>query len=297
MEFYQLRYFARAAKYENISIAAQELHVTQPSISKAIKALEQELGVDLMKKNGKYCALTHEGRLLQAKALSILSAIEDIPREMKNGKTRQWIRLNALSAGLLIPELIRKFHEVRPDISFNVMEQREAIGWDVCIRSTLPEKFFNNSIKLMDEELLLACKKSSPLAKKGLVTLNDLRDEDFIELKAGGSIRLISDKKFKEMGFIPQVAFECENFYILKRMVKEGLGVAVWPQYSWREQIEGTGDLDEVCLKPIDIPDFCRSIYLIRQKDLKILPEIEEFIKFTTKYFSAVKELSIYSQM
>ena len=102
--------------------------------------------------------------------------------------------------------------------------------------------------------------------------------------------------KFKEMGFIPQVAFECENFYILKRMVKEGLGVAVWPEYSWREQLEGTDDLDEVCLKPIDIPNFCRSVYLIRPKDLKILPEVEEFIKFTTEYFSSVKELSIYSR-
>ena len=54
MELYQLRYFARAAKYENISMAAQELHVTQPSISKAIRALENELQTELMRKSGKY---------------------------------------------------------------------------------------------------------------------------------------------------------------------------------------------------------------------------------------------------
>ena len=62
MELYQLRYFARAAAYENISMAAQDLHVTQPSISKAVKALEKELQVELMRRNGKYCELTHEGR-------------------------------------------------------------------------------------------------------------------------------------------------------------------------------------------------------------------------------------------
>ena len=55
MELYQLRYFARAAAYENISMAAQDLHVTQPSISKAVKALEKELQVELMRRNGKYC--------------------------------------------------------------------------------------------------------------------------------------------------------------------------------------------------------------------------------------------------
>ena len=50
MELYQLKYFAKAARYENISMAAQELHVSQPSISKAIKALEGELQVELMRK-------------------------------------------------------------------------------------------------------------------------------------------------------------------------------------------------------------------------------------------------------
>ena len=72
MELYQLRYFARAAKYENISMAAQELHVTQPSISKAIRALENELQTELMRKSGKYCVLTHEGRVLQARLIPLL---------------------------------------------------------------------------------------------------------------------------------------------------------------------------------------------------------------------------------
>ena len=54
MELYQLKYFAKAARYENISMAAQELHVSQPSISKAIKALEGELQVELMRKEGKH---------------------------------------------------------------------------------------------------------------------------------------------------------------------------------------------------------------------------------------------------
>lgn len=290
MELYQLKYFAHAAKYENISMAAQELHVTQPSISKAIKALEKEIGVDLMKKNGKYCVLTHEGRLLQAKVLPILAAVDEIPTELQIGKTRRWIRLNALSAGLLIPELIRKFHHSYPDVYFKVMEKREAIGWDVCIRSTLPETFFNSSTKLMDEDLLLACRKDSKLAQKDIIKLEDLRSEDFIQLKAGGSIRLLSDKKFKEMGFIPQVAFECENFYILKRMVKEGLGVAIWPEYSWRNRLEDTSDLEDICLKPMDIPDFYRSLYLILPKDTKRTPELDEFVEFTMKYFSKVKK-------
>lgn len=75
MELYQLRYFARAAAYENISMAAQDLHVTQPSISKAVKALEKELQVELMRRNGKYCELTHEGRRFQARILPVLAEL------------------------------------------------------------------------------------------------------------------------------------------------------------------------------------------------------------------------------
>lgn len=94
MEFYQLRYFAKAAAYENISMAAQDLHVTQPSISKAVKALEKELQVELMRRNGKYCELTHEGRLLQARILPVLAELNDIQAEIQNRQSRQQIRLN-----------------------------------------------------------------------------------------------------------------------------------------------------------------------------------------------------------
>ena len=92
MELYQLRYFARAAAYENISMAAQDLHVTQPSISKAVKALEKELQVELMRRNGKYCELTHEGRRFQARILPVLAELDEIPAEIQNRRARKQIR-------------------------------------------------------------------------------------------------------------------------------------------------------------------------------------------------------------
>lgn len=290
MEFYQLRYFAKAAAYENISMAAQDLHVTQPSISKAVKALEKELQVELMRRNGKYCELTHEGRLLQARILPVLAELNDIPAEIQNRQSRQQIRLNVLSASFLIPDLIRKFRASHGDVFFRILDRRESISWDICIRSTLPEVFFSNAVKLMDEELLLACRRDSRLAEKKRITLSDLSNEDFIALKEGGSLREISDKRFQELGFIPQVAYECDNYYILKRMVEEGLGVAIWTEYSWRRQLEREEENPYVCLRPLDIPNFTRSLYLICQKDIKMTREMEDFLKFTEGYFSAVNK-------
>ncbi len=290
MELYQLRYFARAAAYENISMAAQDLHVTQPSISKAVKALEKELQVELMRRNGKYCELTHEGRRFQARILPVLAELDEIPAEIQNRRARKQIRINVLSASFMMPSLIKKYRETHPDVFFTLLDRREAINWDICIRSTLPEVFFSNAVKLMDERLLFACKKGTELAEKERISLGDLTDVDFVVLKKGGSIRAVSDKKFKERGFIPRISYECDNHYILKRMVEEGLGVAIWPEYSWRRKLEEEDDGSSICLKPLDIAEFTRSLYLIRQKDVKLTENIEEFIEFTIDYFDMIKK-------
>lgn len=290
MELYQLKYFAKAARYENISMAAQELHVSQPSISKAIKALEGELQVELMRKEGKHSILTHEGRLLQARIAPIIEELDALPGEIKNRESRKIIRLNALSAALLLPELIREFQEKNPGIYFNLMEKREVVSWDICIRSTLPQVYFNRAVKLMEERLMLAFHKDSWLREKKVIMLQDLKNENSIELIPGGSIRMISDRKFNELGFIPKQAFLCENYYIVKRMVQEGLGVAIWPEYSWRTKLLETADCPEVCLRPLAIPGFTRSLYMLYSKDLKITPEIKKFADFTKSYFDQINQ-------
>lgn len=299
MELYQLKYFLHAAKYENISMAAQELHVSQPSVSKAIKALEKELHVELMKKNGKYCSLTHEGYILQERLIPILEEINEFPQTLSTAQTRQTIRLNVLSANLLVPELIRGFWEENPDVVFKVLEQRESINWDICIRSTLPAVFFNSAVKLMDEKLFLAVNTESELwnrigrKRKTPVTIDEIRDEDFIILKEGGSIRTIMDRRFREAEFLPRVALECENFYMLQRMVEEGLGVAIWPQFSWRSHLHENPHLgnSNIRLVPLDIPGLYRSLYLVYPKNVKINRVVEQFTNHAVKYFGWVRQV------
>ena len=124
MEIYQLRYFAYAAKYENITMAAQELNVSQPSISKAIQSLERELKTELLRKNGRSCVLTHDGYLLQERVVPLLEEIERLPLEFRNRQKKKMIRLNVLTAGQLVPELIREFREENPDVFSSIRSQR-----------------------------------------------------------------------------------------------------------------------------------------------------------------------------
>ena len=87
MEIYQLRYFVYAAKYENITMAAQELNVSQPSISKAIQSLERELKTELLRKNGRSCVLTRDGYLLQERVVPLLEEIERLDSRIPGGKS------------------------------------------------------------------------------------------------------------------------------------------------------------------------------------------------------------------
>lgn len=142
----------------------------------------------------------------------------------------------------------------------------------------------------MEEPLCLAFHKDSWLRNLEKVKLSDIRNEKFVMLRSGGSIRTISDAIFEKEGIIPDIAFECDTVDILRRMVQEGLGITIWPRYSWRDHLRSETDFANVCYRPIDNNEFKRSLYLILQKDLKMTEELEKFCKYTGKYFNSIKE-------
>ena len=121
MELYQLKYFLYAAKYENISKAAQALRVSQPSISRAVVALEKELQVELFERQGKRIILTRAGLTFREQISPILWKLEGLGDEMKKvQKGGDTIRLNAMSAVSLLSGIIKKFREEEPDAAFVV---------------------------------------------------------------------------------------------------------------------------------------------------------------------------------
>ena len=75
---------------------------------------------------------------------------------------------------------------------------------------------------------------------------------------------------------------------MIKRMVQEGLGVTLWPQYTWREGMSQE-KMDKVCLRPLNIPDFSRTVYMIRPTDVKYKEEVENFANFVIEYFKNIE--------
>lgn len=277
MELYQLQYFMYVAEYENITKAAQELRVGQPAVSKAIKSLEEEFQVQLLKRNGKRIYLTHEGRLLQTRLRPLIRNLNGLAGELQLfGEKREVIKLNVLSCNLMLPELIEKFKEQEPGVVFLITEQREKTDWDLCIRSTSPEIGYTNGIKLMDEKICLASKKGAWLDGRKRISLRDTSKEVFIMLRRGAQIRNIAEAKFHEAGVVPNIGFECDTLYIVRKLTEQGLGVTLWPQYSW-------GKSEAVTLTETE-EDMRRSIYLLEHTDHKNPEVVHRFSQFIQEY-------------
>jgi len=199
MELYQLYDFLCVSKYENISKAAQVLHASQPSVSKAIRALEDEIKVKLFDRNGKRISLTRNGKILANRLGPLLEELESALKEIQlhEHQNIETIRINALSGSIFLADIIQRFKKTEPNVYFEVMEKRESTCWDVCIRSVLPEISYVAAERILQERILLAVHKDNPIAQMQSVSLQDLEDEVFIFLRKGTNLRDLADKRFR----------------------------------------------------------------------------------------------------
>lgn len=278
MELYQLKYFLYASKYENISKAAQELRVAQPSISKAIQSLEKELQVELFERNGKRLKLTYAGRVLRENISQVIWRLDELPDELRNlGREMDIIKLNAVSAVTLLPGIIKKFKEEEPNVMFIVTDQREKTDWDICICSAEPDATYTYGQELLKEKVFLGVSRQSWMSDKQSVALEEVKNENFIMLPRGTVLRKLADVRFRENHFLPKISMECDSIHLVCQLVSDGMGITLWPEYSW-------GKRNDVHLVGIRESGFYRSIFLLRQRMGEITPVACRFAEYVEDY-------------
>ena len=126
MEFRQLEYFCTISELENFTRTAEVLHVSQPSVTKAIKALEAELGLTLIDRSQKHVTLTAEGRAFLIHAQRIMQDAEAAKQDMLRFRTdtRGTVHFGVppMVEAYLFPDFFTKFHQTFPDINLDVQE-------------------------------------------------------------------------------------------------------------------------------------------------------------------------------
>jgi DNA-binding transcriptional LysR family regulator len=240
------------ARLRSFSAAATELSLTQSAVSQQVAALEKQLGIALLDR-GPPIALTKPGELLverTANALAHLSSAEAeiiAFRGLKTGRLR--ISAFASAASGIMPEALRRFHELYPAIQISLLQMEPHAGLDAVRRgevdialshrySVEPDIGAPLALRqqyLFDEDVLVAMREDHRLAGAEQVWLRDLADDMWIEaLKAGVPLELLAQAA-TAAGFHSMATYEGDDFATVLQLVSTGAGVALVPELAIRD--------------------------------------------------------------
>ncbi len=281
MELLQLRYFKEAAECENFSSVAQKYMVPQPSISKTIKKLEQELGVQLFDRHGKKIVLNGNGKFFYEKISTALSNIDEGIQHFSTSKCN--IILYPQAGGRLVSLLIADFLTSNKDIFLSSVyySSENENHYDFTFMQMQEDMSPFNYEDLMRDEIIVIVSEDHPLSKVDEVSIKDLKDEKFIAHYPSMNLRQFTDHYCKtEGGFEPEVTFETHDYSALRYLVEKNRGIALLPKAFF--QIQQGNHIHIVSLKE----KAYRPLLLAWKKE-KILNKAEKkFITYTKNWFS-----------
>ena len=289
MEFRQLEYFVTISELENFTRTAEVLHVSQPSVTKAIKSLEGELKLTLIDRSQKHVQLTEEGRTFLIHAQRIMRDVQAAYQDMQrfHSEARGTIRFGIppMVEGYLFPDFFTKFRAAYPDItldvqelsdSFEVREQADLGELDFGVVLAGPEDSVENEFLIMRDQMGLCLPDHHPLASLDTVPFNRLRHEKFIMQQPHTyQYRSVFDC-CTQHGFTPDIVLATSQLKTIKQLVANGTGVSVLPRFVMRgERIFLQRDTDPRILLHI-------SLYWGAHKTFSAVDN--RFMEFMRKY-------------
>jgi DNA-binding transcriptional LysR family regulator len=293
MDLLQLEYFRALARGQHVTRVAAELGVAQPSLSRSIARLEQELGVALFDRSGRQLRLNRFGLVFLGAVTRALGSLDDGKREVRDMAGLQAGQV-AIAATTLrwIPELLEVFARQHPGIHFRLIQsetqtmlrQLESGDIDLGLTSQPPVGQGIRWQPVLTEELLLAVPSKHRLAQRRSVDLADVRDEPFVSLKRGYDTRDLTDAFCLQAGFTPKSVCEVDEPAAIRALVRAGLGIAFLPEASWRT----TGE-EEPLPVHIERPKCERSLGLVWREDRYLSVAAREFRAFVINYFAAMR--------
>ncbi len=242
LDIKHLQYFIKVSELNSFSRAADELYITQPTISKMIKNLETELEVELFDRSRKHFVLTDAGRTILEQAKLIDHAFKNLEMELDNltGLKRGHIRIGLppiFNARKFLSK-VGLFHEKHPGITFQFVESgSKKIEEDVAgnlldvgvIVLPTKEKIFEH-FSFMEEDLRLILHISHPLSKREEVHLSELKNEAFILFNKDFVLNDRIIHSCSSVGFKPHIISESAQRSFIKEMVASGFGISLLPE-------------------------------------------------------------------
>ncbi|MEC0310903.1 LysR family transcriptional regulator [Paenibacillus lautus] len=287
MELLQLKYFQTAARMQHITKAADYLHISQPALSKMIASLEAELGTKLFDREPKRIRLNHHGALFLHQVDIALKAIEDGKLQLQDlvGAAGPYIALDVRVSSHLLPDLLADFRKECPHAEFHLLQHSESYTgitkFDLCLSDAVSLPQGTASVLLLKEDIYVAVPTTHHLANRGHIGIRELKDESFIMLPRGKSLRETTDAFCRLAGFIPKIRYESDDPATVRGLIRAGQGVAFFPSITW-----GGSNGSEVVLLRLE-ENWCnRSIALSWPQGRYITHTAVQFRDFVVNYFA-----------
>ena len=289
MEIRVLRYFLSIAREGSITNAANQLHVTQPTLSRQIRDLEEELGQKLFDRNSHSMSLTTEGFLFRQRAEEIVSMVDKTEEEFRSMDYTIagdiYIGGGETEAVSYIADIIGELREEYPDIRYHLHSGNEAdvteridrglLDFGILVQPADLSKY--DCIHLPTEDIWgVVMRKDSPLAKKATISRKDL-----VNLPLIMSRQAIADKSSGNE-FIEWFGDDFEKLNIVTTfnlmynaaiMVKSGIGYALGI-----DGIVNTDSESELCFRPLE-PKMTAGLDVIWKKYKAFSPAAEIFLE------------------
>ncbi|RVU70777.1 MULTISPECIES: LysR family transcriptional regulator [Lactobacillus] len=236
MNLTNLKYFIAVAGLGSITEAAKEAYVSQSAVSKMIKQLEDEIGVQLFDREGRTIKLNQQGKLFYSYVSDSLNLLDRGIKAVQGSKNINQKPLNVLFtvASPLIAKIITRMQEVLPHVSLNI-HQKNAFAKDLeqfdFIISTKPIPNFT-SIPLITEEIMIAAKKGI-LPNQDFIEIKSLKNYPFIGLDQDTELQQTIDQFLLKENTKLNYQYQSDEPATVRQLITSGLGMGFVPAISW----------------------------------------------------------------
>ena len=242
MKLQQLRYVWEVARHGlNVSATAEGLFTSQPGISKQIRLLEDELGVQIFLRSGKHLTdITPAGRAIINIAGEILDRVGNIrqialdERDKERGSLS--IATTHTQARYVLPAVIKQFIARYPEVSLHMHQGTPVQISELAAKGVVDFAIATEALELFDNLVMMPCylwnrsvivRKDHPLAQQKTLTLKMLAEYPIVTYVFGFTGRSQLDQAFKAAGYTPRVVFTATDADVIKTYVRLGLGVGI----------------------------------------------------------------------
>ena len=242
MKLQQFRYIWEVAHHDlNVSATAQSLYTSQPGISKQIRLLEDELGVEVFERSGKHLTrITPAGQKIVEVAGEILQHVDNVKRLAQDySEERQGslsIATTHTQARYALPEVIRSFRAEYPDVVLHMNQGTPNQIAELAANGDVDFAIATEGMEHFNDLVMMPCYKwnrsivvprGHPLAEKDDLTLEDVAAQPLVTYVFGFTGRSRLDDAFKRGGHVPNVVFTATDTDVIKTYVRLGFGIGI----------------------------------------------------------------------